>query len=173
MRLLTMRDVDAVYSLTVGSRSHLRRWLPWVDDVQSPSRTEAFIRGALEQFAANEGFQSGIWWKDAMVGCVGINTIDWSNRAGVVGYWLGDTFQGRGIMTQAVKAVIDIGFQHYGLNKMEVRVATGNTKSSAIPRRLGFHEDGIIRHDEWLYDHFVDSYVFSMLASEWLPSQEV
>jgi len=59
------------------------------------------------------------------------------------------------------------GFRRFGLHRIEIRCATWNHRSSAIPRRLGFVEEGILRESEWLHDKWVDLRVFSMLAQDW------
>ena len=74
-------------------------------------------------------------------------------------------------MTEACRAMLNYGFDVLGLNKIEIRCATGNTRSCAIPRRLGFTQEGIIRQAEWLYDHYVDLVLYWMLASEWRELQ--
>jgi len=51
---------------------------------------------------------------------------------------------------------------------VEVRCAEGNSKSRAIPERLGFIKEGIIRDVEWLYDHYVEDVVYGILSREWL-----
>ena len=96
-----------------------------------------------------------------------MNGIDKGNRKAEIGYWLGEEAQGNGIITRAVKALIDYGFEHLSLNKVFMRVATGNDKSVAIPRRLKFKEEGILRQNEWRYDHFKDDFIFGLLRSEW------
>ena len=50
---------------------------------------------------------------------------------------------------------------------MEILCATGNTRSRAIPERLGFTQEGIIRQAERFNDHYNDLVVYGMLASEW------
>ena len=55
-----------------------------------------------------------------------------------------------------------------GLNRIEIRCATQNVRSRAIPERLGFKEEGLIRDAEWLYDHYVDHIVYGMLESDWV-----
>lgn len=167
LRLLTLPDAEELFALTDASRAHLRQWLPWVDEVTSPDRSKEYIYNALRQLADNKGFQVGVVWGQQLAGCAGINSIDWSNRSATVGYWLGQTFQGRGIMTAAVEAVTRIAFDHFQLNRVEIRVAVDNHKSAAIPLRLGFSEEGLARQDEWLYDHFTDSRIFAMLATDW------
>ena len=48
-----------------------------------------------------------------------------------------------------------------GMLKAEIKAL------DALDRDLGFKLDGILRDDEWLYDHFLDIAVYSLLASEW------
>ena len=71
-------------------------------------------------------------------------------------------------MTKVVRALMDIGFKEFRLNKIEIRAATENVKSRKIPERLGFTEEGTLRQVQWLYDHFVDHVVYGMLKDEWM-----
>jgi ribosomal-protein-serine acetyltransferase len=70
-------------------------------------------------------------------------------------------------MTASVRRLINYGFGDLNLNRIEIRVAVGNQPSQAICDRLGLKEEGILRQAEWLYDHFVDLRVNSVLRSEW------
>lgn len=167
LRLLELRHTEELFILTDRNRHHLREWLPWVDSSLYPESTERFIKSALEQFARNYGFQGGLWFQGRLAGVIGYHQIDWVNRRTSIGYWLGAEFQGKGLMTKACAALIDYAFGQLKLNRIEIRCATGNKKSRAIPERLGFTQEGIIRQAEWLYDHFVDHAVYGMLASEW------
>jgi ribosomal-protein-serine acetyltransferase len=53
------------------------------------------------------------------------------------------------------------------MHKVEIRAASGNKKSRAVPERLGFKQEGCIRQAEYLYDHYVDHVVYGMLDLEW------
>jgi ribosomal-protein-serine acetyltransferase len=46
--------------------------------------------------------------------------------------------------------------------------AVGNTKSRAVPERLGFVQEGILHDAEWLYDHYVDLVIYSILKAAWV-----
>lgn len=162
-----MRHAEEVYALVDRDRKYLRQWLPWVDATTSPDHTSHFIQTALDQFAAGNGFHAGIWWANQFAGVVGFQKIDWLNRKVELGYWLGESFQGKGIMTDACRAVIDHAFRCWNLNRVQIQCATENAKSSAIPRRLGFTLEGTLREAQRLHEGYVDLQLFAMLAKDW------
>ncbi len=167
LRLLKEQHAEELFALMNLNREYLQQWLPWLGTHTSLEDTRDFIRGSLEQFANNNGFHLGIWFRGRLAGVIGYHKIDWINRATSIGYWLGASFQGRGLMTRACRTLVDYAFNGFGLNRVEIRCAVENKKSRAIPERLGFREEGIIRQAEWLYDRFVDHVIYGMLASEW------
>ncbi|OFW75142.1 MAG: alanine acetyltransferase, partial [Alicyclobacillus sp. RIFOXYA1_FULL_53_8] len=118
LRLLTMQDSQELFSVTDRSREHLRTWLPWVDATKTVEDTQLFIQATLHQFAANNGFQAGIWYKGELAGCVGLHEISWDNRSTSIGYWLAEEFQGHGIMTNSVRSVVNHLFLSYKLNRV-------------------------------------------------------
>lgn len=168
LRLLEERHAKALFVLTNESRASLREWLPWVDQTQDVNDSLQFIQAGLKQYAANDGFQCGIWYEGKLAGVVGYHFFDWGNRRTSIGYWLGEPFRGRGLMTRSVRVLTDYALIERQLNRVEIRCATGNRESIAIPERLGFRLEGIARETEWLYDRFVDHRVYSMLRDEWM-----
>ena len=73
----------------------------------------------------------------------------------------------RGYMTAAVKALIDEGFQQLERNRIQARVAADNHRSQAVCDRAGLKKEGVLRQSEWLYDHFLDMTMNSVLRNEW------
>ncbi len=165
--LFEKRHAKELAELIDSSRSYLREWLPWVDYSTTTQDSEQFIQHSLEQFARNDGFQLAIRYQGHIAGIIGLHSINWSNRSTSIGYWLGEGFQGRGLMTKACAAVAAYCFEELELHRIEVRAAAGNQKSQAIPERLGFQKEGCIRESEWLYDHFVDHYVYGLLKRDY------
>ena len=167
LRLVEEADAEKLFGLIDRNRQYLRRWLPWVDGNMTINDTLAFIRHSQEQYAGRKGFQTAIWFSDEIAGIIGYHPIDWQNGTVMIGYWLGEQFQGKGIMTESCRALVNYAFDELKLNRVEIRCATGNTKSCAIPVRLQFTEEGVIKEGEWLYDHFVDLVLYRMLAHDW------
>ncbi|TQS76392.1 GNAT family N-acetyltransferase [Ornithinibacillus gellani] len=167
LRLLSGIDAENLFKVTDASREYLREWLPWLDDTVTVEDSRQFIEHALTMYNNRAGFSAGIFYRDQLVGMAGYNSIDWRNGVGYIGYWLGADFQGHGIMTRVASALTDYGFQELKLNRVDIRAAVDNHKSRAIPKRLGYQEEGHIRQAEFLYNHYVDHVIYGMLAEEW------
>jgi ribosomal-protein-serine acetyltransferase len=167
LRLLEERHAETLFALVDANRAYLREWLPWLDENRDAEASRAFIRSCLQQFADNKGYQAGVWVEGELAGMLGHHAIDRANRTAMIGYWLAAGYQGRGIMTRACRALVDQAFDELGMNRVVIRCGTGNARSCAIPRRLGFTLEGVMRQSEWLYDHFVDHNVYAMLAEDW------
>ncbi|WP_028784387.1 GNAT family N-acetyltransferase [Thalassobacillus devorans] len=160
-------DAENVFELTDRSRRYLREWLPWVDGTKKVVDTKAFIQLARKGYIENKSLTTFILYKGEIAGTAGYNEIDWTNKVAYIGYWLGEDYQGNGIMTRVVKALTDYAFTELRLNRVDIKAAFDNKKSRGVPERLGFVEEGRIRQAEWLYDHYVDHVVYGMLKEEW------
>ncbi len=167
LRLLEERHAAPLFALVQRERQYLRQWMWWVDSRSSEDDILAFIRGTLETFASGKGFSAGIWVDGSLAGQIGMHRIDWRNREGEIGYWLAREFQGRGIVTRAARAVTEHALVELDLHRVEIRCVAGNAKSSAIPKRLGFTFDGLLRQASLLNGSFLDLEVYSMLRAEY------
>ncbi|MBA4536762.1 GNAT family N-acetyltransferase [Bacillus aquiflavi] len=167
LKLVQLHDAERIFTLTNESRDYLQEWLPWLDDTTKLEHTKEYIKTSLKSFAESESMNTAILFKGDIVGVAGYNKINWANKTAYIGYWLGEKYQGNGIMTKVAKALTDYAFHELKLNKIEIWAAVENKKSRSIPERLGFVNEGCIRQAEWLYDHYVDHVVYGMLANEW------
>ena len=171
IRMLQEADTETVYALVDRNREHLGQWLIWVDRSNSPEVTRQFIKESRQSYENKESLSAGIWLKGELVGAIGVVRYDWYNRKLEIGYWVSSDQQGKGIVTRSVSAIIDDAFRNLGFNRVEIHCATGNKRSRAIPERLGFKQDGIMREASLLSSEFVDKVIYSLLASEWKGGQ--
>lgn len=167
LRLLEHRHADELFALIDGNRAYLRRWLPEWDVQKSLEDCKGVIKSSLEQWAANNGFTLGIWHDGRLAGVIGAGRFDWENRSTMLGYWLGECHQGKGLVTGACRAVVDYLFSELKLHRIEIRCATDNPKSSAVPKRLGFSREGVLRQAQAFDDRFLDIEVYGLLADDW------
>lgn len=167
MELLEEHHAEELFGVVDANRAYLRQWLPWLDTNRCAEDTRTFIRTSLQQFSVHNGFACALRDHGRLVGALGLHKIDWPNRATSIGYWVTERAQGRGLVTRACAVLLDHVFGELGLNRAEIACATGNQRSCAIAERLGFTREGLRRDAEWLYDHYVDLVIYSVLASEW------
>ena len=154
---------EELFVLTDRNRLFLRRWLPWLDGTMTSDDTRQFLALQVQRFARGESLYVTIFSDDSIAGVAGFNSLDRINGIGYIGYWLGEEFTGRGIMTTVVRDLIEIGKSYYSLQKVDIRCATDNSRSRAIPERLGFSHEGTLRRAERVYDEWFDHEVYAYL----------
>ena len=168
LRPLSEDDAGELHALIEANRGRLRRWLPWAA-TQTFEDTLGFIRKAEEQLARGDGFQAAIVCEKEIAGVIGYVGVNWQHRSTSLGYWLGENHVGKGTMTAAVRALVNHALSVWELNRVEIRVAAENRRSRAIPERIGFRQEGTLRQAELVDGRYLDSVVYSMLASDRTP----
>ena len=101
-----------------------------------------------------------------LVGTCGYNLWIQPSHRGVLGYDLARTHWNRGIMTEALTAVLQLGFGKMALNRIEALVMSGNEASYRLLDKLGFQKEGTLRQYERVKGRFVDMEMFSILEEE-------
>jgi ribosomal-protein-serine acetyltransferase len=167
LRGACVADCAELYKIIDRNREHLRQWLPWVHHDFSEDDLRNFLACKEADNSARISLTTPIRYRGELCGVISLHDIVLRHRNASVGYWIDRAFSGRGIVTRACRAIVTQGFRNYHLHRIEIRCATANALSAAIPKRLGFTREGILREAEWLYDHWVDLLVFSMLEQDW------
>lgn len=167
---LELSDIDAIWNTIDSQREHLGRWLPFVEMTTERAFTEFYVTTAVEGAARNLEPQFVIRVDGVFAGLVGFRSTDRFNRRTEIGYWISKEFEGRGLMTRAVIALVNLAFSDLGMNRVQIRCATGNDRSRRIPIRLGFRLEGVERDGELLSGgQFTDLEVYALLARDWRP----
>ncbi len=167
LRQIAEEDAEELTDLIDRNRTHLKEWLPWLDNSTDIHDTARFIGRSLEQADDANGVTLGIFANGRLAGIIGEHYVDSLNHRTEFGYWLDWEHQGRGIVTRSTARLTDYAFTNQGCNRVMLHCAVGNVKSRAVAERLGFVLEGILREAEWLYDHYVDLAVYSMLKNDW------
>lgn len=116
---------------------------------------------------------TGIRWviterdRDLYLGDVGYHEIKAQHKRAEIGYKLAPAYWRRGLMTEALTAVLDYGFASMGLNRVEALVDPRNAASAGLLRKLGFTQEGMLREYEYERGSFVDLCMVSLLWREW------
>lgn len=164
---LRLKSAREIYDCIDRSRDFLGKWMPWVETTKSYKDTEAYIKSAKDKHRDKSDLVFEIRQKDKFIGLIGLKDIDHTNKKAEIGYWLGEEYSGKGIMTRSSKVLIDYAFDELKLNRIMIRCAVENIRSCNIPRQLGFAFEGIERQGERIYGRYQDLKVYSLLKKEW------
>jgi ribosomal-protein-serine acetyltransferase len=85
-----------------------------------------------------------------------------------IAYWVGEEYEGKGIVTRSVKALVDALFRLDWVETVVIYCAVENTRSQAIPRRLGFLQGAVTHNSELVRGKSFDEVEFSMTKAAWL-----
>lgn len=165
VRPVQAADAAPLHALIEANRDYLAQWLPWAAG-QDLLGTEQFIAEAEAQWSRDDGCQAVIAPQGEIAGVAGFHSIDWVNRNTSIGYWLAEDAQGNGTMTTVVGALVDHAFTTWKLHRIEIHAAPDNHRSRAIPERLGFREEALLRETELVGGRYLDSVVYGLLEGE-------
>ena len=132
---------------------------------QASQQIKAWTRGFEEKRCIRWGIAMGD--DDVIVGTCGYYGFHHWHMRGALGYELARPLWRQGIMTEALSAAIDFGFQEMGLNRSEATVVPENRPSVKLLERLGFRLEGILReYEHWPGKGYVDLAMLSLLRRE-------
>jgi ribosomal-protein-serine acetyltransferase len=167
----TVAIAEAYQALLELNHERLAQWFPGAFDTPPTlERTradleragQAWLDGSQLPLAITVKAENG--WR--LAGWVNL-VIDVPAGSGEVGYWLDADFEGRGLATRAVTAVLDHAFGPLGLHRVELQTATDNTRSRRVAERLGFTQEGVLREAAAFPHERRDVVVHGLLAREW------
>lgn len=163
------RDAAELCGVVLENLEELKRWMPWAADDYSIESAREFIKGNLSEFATTGSFGTSVVLDEKIVGIISFHHLDANNKSAHLGYWLAKSAQGRGLMTRCCRVFVDYLFDEMELNRVQINCNVENIKSRAIPERLGFQLEGVLRQVEYFNNRYGDWAVYAMLRADWKP----
>jgi RimJ/RimL family protein N-acetyltransferase len=167
-------DGPQLWAAIDESRDHLGRWMPWPNDYRSVNDALPFIREMQAQWFRRENFGLGIFSRQSrgVLGGCGLRPRDWEIRSFEIGYWMRLSAVGHGYVTEAVRVLTRFAFEELGANRVQIRMDVRNTRSRAVPERLGFVYEGCERRSLRDVDGLPrDVAVFALISDDYLELQ--
>jgi len=161
---LEPHDAETLQSVIEANRERLMLRMSWTEG-STVETTRTFIASAGEDALD----PLGIFVRGELVGTVGARPDPLRGDA-EIGYWIAASHEGRGIVTRACRTLIGHAFAHPGVHRVTILAAPDNERSRAIPERLGFTREGVMREAGWSSLGYHDLVVYGLLADEWTPS---
>jgi RimJ/RimL family protein N-acetyltransferase len=148
-------------------REFITQHIPFGTNATDADSARAVLQSYADKRAADTGSLHGLWLRGKLVGGVLFRVFDAAGGTCEVGCWLEPAATGRGLVTRAMRVLIDWAVDERGIHRVEWHASSANTPSIDVARRLGMSRDGVLR------EHFPyrgvrqDTEVWSVLAPEW------
>ncbi|MFJ8029249.1 GNAT family N-acetyltransferase [Streptomyces sp. NPDC096032] len=148
-------------------REFIGRFNGLPDVVADVDGARAFLRAYARKEAADAGLIRGIRLDGTLVGAVILRRFDAVLGTAEAGCWLEPAAVGRGLVTRAVRVLIDWAVRERGVHRVEWWVSAGNAPSIAVARRLGMRKEAVLRESHPYRGERHDEEIWSVLAPEW------
>lgn len=132
----------------------------------SPEDIQAFMARVSNLLEANEGINWMMCLQDQpewVIGTIGYHRIEKPNFRAEIGYMLHPDFQRKGLMQEAIEAVISYGFETMKLHSIEAKVNPRNSASIGILEKNGFLKEAYHKENYYYNGRFLDTAVYSLL----------
>lgn len=153
-------------------REFIGRYVGLPDAVTDAESSRSFLQRYAEKAATDTGRIYGIWADGKLVGGVLFRTMDVEQGTAEAGCWLEPSAAGRGLVTRAVRVIIDWAVEQRGIHRVEWVVSSANEASIAVARRLGMTKEGVLRESYAYRGKRQDMEVWSVLAPEWRAGRQ-
>jgi RimJ/RimL family protein N-acetyltransferase len=146
-------DGPLVNAAVCASIAELAPWMPWAARTPTVEESEATCRRQQAKYLLREDFALLILERRAdggegeLLGGTGLHRIDWAIGRFEIGYWRRSGREGRGIVTEAVRAVARMAFDTLGARRVEIRMDDANVRSWKVAERAGFTLEAVLRFD--------------------------
>ncbi|MFF5229197.1 GNAT family N-acetyltransferase [Dactylosporangium sp. NPDC000521] len=148
------------------ARKTVDPWIPWAGASTDLETARATLQRYADLAARDAGRLFGIWLDGTLVG--GTMFVAFDAKAGTceIGCWLEPAGQKRGLVTRAVRVLVDWAVHTRGIHRVEWRCRPDNTASSAVARRLGMRRDGVLREVSPYQGIRHDLEIWSLLSTD-------
>jgi ribosomal-protein-serine acetyltransferase len=163
----SVSHAEALFEAIDRNRAHLSNFLPWVQNMNNIDDLSGYLAKCNTLIEEGAEISYEIIVCNRIVGRIGLHHIDRYNQHASIGYWLTEQAQGRGIIIRACRRLINYAFNTLHLNRIEILAAKGNVKSQAVPQKLGFTKEGVLRQVEKVNDKLHDLIVYAVLKEDW------
>lgn len=138
-----------------------------------PSEATKLIEMFNKNYREKRGIRWGIILKEnqKLIGTLGLNSLNLNNKRAEIGYELHPQYWRKGYITEAVGEVLVYSFEMLQLHRIGAVVYPENTASLHLLEKLGFLKEGLLRDYLFQNDHFHDTYILSLLKSDWEKRQ--
>lgn len=166
LRQIVPEDVSEVFALR--SNPEIMKYIPR-PLVTTQDEAMAHIKLIQEKIETNEGINWAITLKEnpkKLIGIIGHYRIRWEHFRSEIGYMLAPEYEGRGIVSEAVRILIEYGFDQMNMHSLEAIIDPGNQASARVLEKNNFVKEAHLRENEFFDGRFLDTVIYSLLKQK-------
>ncbi|MBA1392737.1 N-acetyltransferase [Lactobacillus sp. XV13L] len=163
LALPELSHAQGLFDIVTHDRKDLARFLPWADKVKTVQDEVDFIKAMRLDTARYEKLALVVMVEGQPAGMADLHNISLKNERAEIGYWLGQTYQGRGVMTTAVQKLLEMAFADLGLHRLDLLADHNNRPSRAIAERLHFTHVALLKDEVKYHEHFCDMDLYTKI----------
>jgi len=151
------------------SLDHLLPWMPWASAEPEALTTKVErLRRMRSNFDQNIDFVFGIFnsQEDRLIGGTGLHPRVGSNAL-EIGYWIHKDYINQGYATESSAALTKVAFEIHQVDRIEIHCAVENTRSAAVPRKLGYTLEATLRRRSYANGHLCDQMIWTLFADQY------
>ena len=170
LRPFTTDDAEDMFA-NWASDPEVTKYLTWPAH-PSAAVTRMLLGDWVSHYADGAFFQWAIVWKEtgSVIGSIGVVSLQEEAETAEIGYCLGRAFWGRGIMPEALRAVIDYLFDTVGLRRITAGHDVNNPNSGRVMEKAGMKPEGVLRGGGRNNQGICDSAIYAILRSDREPA---
>lgn len=167
LRPFTPADAQPMYR-NWASDSEVTKYLTWPTH-GSPEVSQWVVNDWVSHYAEPSFYQWAIVPKDLdePIGTISVVSYDDKTEKMEIGYCIGRPWWGRGIVTEAFRAVLDYLFEEVGASRIEAAHDVNNPASGAVMAKCGLHHEGTLRKYGWNNQGVCDICQYAILKEDW------
>lgn len=167
LRPVNEADVSEVLRAVQENYDHLRIFMEWAKPDYALSDAQEWVTSSVEGAKLSKQLNFVIMRGDKLIGTIGFAHFDHEAKVTEIGYWIDRGEEGKGISSRACGHLLEFAFGELGMNRVQIRCASGNARSAAIPERYGFKKEGVQRQHVKRHGQIYDFWIFGLLKEEW------
>lgn len=157
---------QALYEMVERNKAALQQAMDWPQYVKSAEDTRKTIQGNYLLHHRGYAKMFMILEHDALIGVVSFNQIEPTNKTAYIGYWLDEARQGRGLLSQALQALMRWYAEKGEVRRFVIKCRVANEPSNRVARRNGFTLEGRLKEAEYLNGVFHDQNLYARIIDK-------
>lgn len=166
LRAVDERHVPELHQLVMKNQRWLQQSLSWPAEVTHEEETRRHVQGNVMLLQRGYAKMFLLFLQEEIVGVLSFNQIEPINKTAYIGYWIDESHQGQGLLSQALQALMDYFARSGTVRRFVIKCRVANHKSNQVALRNGFSLEGCLRQAEYLNGSYDDQNIYGRIIDD-------